>query len=57
LFGLFRFDLALGQIQGEHGFLPDSLQSCHVQLGELEELALGCKGAAGQQNMDVESKR
>ena len=49
----FRLDLVLGQVQGEHGFLPSRLQPLQVQLRELQELALGRKRPAGQQNMHV----
>ena len=44
----FRFDLALTQVQREDGFLLGRLQSLDIQFRQLQELALGCKRAAGQ---------
>jgi hypothetical protein len=43
----FRLDLVLGQVQGEHGFLPGGLQTIEVQLGQFQQLTLRCAvGAA-----------
>ena len=36
----FRLDLVLGQVQGEHRFLPGRLQPLHVEFGQFQELAL-----------------
>jgi len=33
----FRLDFALGQIQGEDGFLPDLQQSLHIKFRQLQE--------------------
>jgi len=53
VFDDFRFDLLLGQIQGEDRFLPSDQQWLHIELGQLQKIALGCKLAAGNQHMDV----
>jgi len=49
----FRFDLALAQVQRKDGFLPGCLQSYRIQFRQLQELAVGCKRAAGEQDMEV----
>jgi len=49
----FRLDLPLAQVQREDRFLPGRLQCCHVQLGQLQKLALGCKRATREQDVDV----
>ena len=43
----FRLDLLLGQVQFEDRFLPGDQQSLHVELGQLQKIALGCPRAAG----------
>ncbi|MCP4854146.1 MAG: hypothetical protein GY903_06610 [Fuerstiella sp.] len=49
----FRFDLLLGQMQLEDRVLPGDQLSLHVELGELREIGLGCKGFAGDQHVDL----
>jgi len=49
----FRFDLLLGQVQLEDRFLPGDQQTLHIEPGQFQEIALGCKCTAGDQHMDV----
>ena len=49
----FRFDLLLGQVQLEDRVLPSNQQSIHIELGQRQKIALGCKRAAGNQHVDV----
>ncbi len=49
----FRLDLVLGQVQGEHGFLPSRLQPLQVQLRQFQKLALWRERPAGQQHVKV----
>jgi len=46
----FRFDLLLGQIQRENRVLPSDQQSLHIELGQLQKIALGRKRSAGQRS-------
>ena len=49
----FRLDLLLGQVQLEDRVLPSVQKSLHVELGQLQKLALGSKRAASDQHVDV----
>jgi hypothetical protein len=45
--------ILLGQVQPEDCVLPSVQQSLHIELGQLQKLALGCKLAAGDQHVDM----
>ncbi len=51
--GDFRLDLLLGQVQLEDRVLPSKQESLHVELRQLQKLALGRPRAAGDQHVDV----
>ena len=49
----FRLDLLRGQVQFEDRFLPGNQQPLLVELGQLQNITLGGKPAAGDQHVDV----
>ncbi len=43
----FRFYLALGQVEGKHGFLPGHQQLVHVEFRQFNKVAFRCKSPSG----------